>query len=124
MIIVFKLVSAETIITKVVYEDDNFYLIKMPLVVEEIYDRKNNVKMVTESKWCSLSDESIMLLSKSGVVAFCIASKDQIKIYLQASEFYSKQLTEEESEQIEDADEMDDVDSFVMDTNPLKSTIH
>jgi len=124
MIIVFKLVSAETIISKVVYEDDNFYLIKMPLVVEEIYDRKNNVKMVTESKWCSLSDESIMLLSKSGVVAFCIASKDQIKIYLQASEFYSKQLTEEESEQIEDADEMDDVDSFVMDTNPLKSTIH
>lgn len=124
MIIVFKLVSAETIISKVVYEDDNFYLIKMPLVVEEIYDRKNNVKMVTESKWCSLSDESIMLLSKSGVIAFCIASKDQIKIYLQASEFYSKQLTEEESEQIEDADEMDDVDSFVMDTNPLKSTIH
>jgi len=124
MIIVFKLVSAETIITKVVYEDDNFYLIKMPLVVEEIYDRKNNVKMVSESKWCSFSDESIMLLSKSGVIAFCIASKDQIKIYLQANEFYSKQLTNEESEDIEDADEMEEVDSFVMDTNPLKSTIH
>ena len=121
MIVVFKLISSETIISEVLYEDSEYFLIKSPLKVEVKYDRNRGLKMMTESRWCHFNDDEIMLLTKKGILGFSLVSKEHAKIYKDAVEYYEKddQVEEELSEE-----ELDMNDPMINNLNPLKNTIH
>jgi hypothetical protein len=120
MIIIFKLVTSETIITDVVYEDELYFIVKNPLKINIEYDRQKKIRMMTQTRWMDdlCEKDGVMLLAKHGIIGFTIATKDHQKIFKDAIKFY------EEDEHEEDQDVSETDLNLLDELNLPKTTIH
>lgn len=108
MVVLFKLVTGETIITQILHEDNSFFIIKSPHKINIEYDREKKIRMMSETQWVSdLADENgVIFLAKHGVIGFGLVTEEHKKIYLDAVKFYESDNHEEDTDTTEEQDQL------------------
>lgn len=108
MVVLFKLVTGETIITQILHEDTSFFIIKSPHKINIEYDREKKIRMMSETQWVSdLADENgVIFLAKHGVIGFGLVTEEHKKIYLDAVKFYESDNHEEDTDTTEEQDQL------------------
>lgn len=78
---VVKLVTNEIVVSEVVEENDEFLVLRRPLVINSIFDRDGEPK-IAYRVWMPYNTEDIIVVKKTAMVALCIASKYYTKNYM------------------------------------------
>ena len=100
-IAVLRLVTGETVISRVVEENDDMIVLYKPLSITPTYNASGEVRLAYRL-WMPYTRESIVVVRKNAMVALCIASK-----YYKGNYFASL----EELDDIKKAFEDDESDS-------------
>jgi len=70
---VLKLVTNETVVSEIVEENDEYIVLRRPLVINSIFDRDGEPK-IAYRVWMPYNSEDITVVNKTAMVALCIAS--------------------------------------------------
>lgn len=100
-IAVLKLVTNETIVSEVVEENDEFIVLRRPLVINSMLDRDGEPK-IAYRVWMPYNAQDITVVNKTAMVALCIASPYYAKNYIIGVKEMLKYRKEAESEETED----------------------
>lgn len=108
MVVLFKLVTGETIITQILHEDPTFFVVKSPHKINVEYDREKKVRIMSETQWVSdITDENgVIFLAKHGVIGVGLVTEEHKKIYLDAVKFYESDTHEEDTDTTEEQEHL------------------
>jgi hypothetical protein len=98
---VLKLVTNETIVSEVVEENDEFIVLRRPLVINSMFDKDGEPK-IAYRVWMPYNADDITVVNKTAMVALCIASPYYSKNYLIGVKEMLRYRKEAEADEVED----------------------
>jgi len=124
---VLKLVTNETIVSEVVEENDEFIVLRRPLVINSMFDKDGEPK-IAYRVWMPYNADDITVVNKTAMVALCIASPYYSKNYLIGVKEMLRYRKEVEADEVEDVkqDMKKDIqkEDNVIFLNTDKNTVH
>jgi hypothetical protein len=124
---VLKLVTNETIVSEVVEENDEFIVLRRPLVINSMFDKDGEPK-IAYRVWMPYNSDDITVVNKTAMVALCIASPYYSKNYLIGVKEMLRYRKEAEADEVEDVkqDMKKDIqkEDNVIFLNTDKNTVH
>ena len=126
-IAVLKLVTNETLVSEVVEENDEFIVLRRPLVINSMFDKDGEPK-IAYRVWMPYNADDITAVNKTAMVALCIASPYYSKNYLIGVKEMLRYRKEAEADEAEDVkqDMKKDIqkEDCVIFLNTDKNTVH
>lgn len=126
-IAVLKLVTNETLVSEVVEENDEFIVLRRPLVINSMFDKDGEPK-IAYRVWMPYNADDITVVNKTAMVALCIASPYYSKNYLIGVKEMLRYRKEAEVDEVEDVkqDMKKDIqkEDNVIFLNTDKNTVH
>jgi hypothetical protein len=126
-IAVLKLVTNETLVSEVVEENDEFIVLRRPLVINSMFDKDGEPK-IAYRVWMPYNADDISVVNKTAMVALCIASPYYAKNYLIGVKEMLRYRKEAEADEVEDVkqDMKKDIqkEDNVIFLNTDKNTVH
>jgi len=126
-IAVLKLVTNETLVSEVVEENDEFIVLRRPLVINSMFDKDGEPK-IAYRVWMPYNADDITVVNKTAMVALCIASPYYSKNYLIGVKEMLRYRKEAEADEAEDVkqDMKKDIqkEDNVIFLNTDKNTVH
>lgn len=126
-IAVLKLVTNETLVSEVVEENDEFIVLRRPLVINSMFDKDGEPK-IAYRVWMPYNADDITVVNKTAMVALCIASPYYSKNYLIGVKEMLRYRKEAEADEVEDVkqDMKKDIqkEDNVIFLNTDKNTVH
>jgi hypothetical protein len=124
---VLKLVTNETIVSEVVEENDEFIVLRRPLVINSMFDKDGEPK-IAYRVWMPYNADDITVVNKTAMVALCIASPYYSKNYLIGVKEMLRYRKEAEADEVEDVKQDTKKDTQREDNviflNTDKNTVH